>query len=123
MKVWSALAGASLLAFTLAPPALAADDGFAGFWKLFTTALTADDKPALAKMVDLTDLRTSVSGFADFHAKDLGPRERKCLVKQKPVHGVDGYGKPTYSAFCGERGYAFSQRGGAWKLIDVGAND
>ena len=116
---------AALMAATTAPAIAATGDGFATFWQAFTTALTKDDQPALAKMVVLSDRLNQAPGltFAKFHHDYLGPKTRSCLAKQKPVRDVDGTGAVNYSAFCGELDFVFSQAGGAWKLTDIGPND
>ncbi|MEJ0064035.1 MAG: hypothetical protein WDM85_00340 [Caulobacteraceae bacterium] len=49
--------------------------------------------------------------FARFHAVNLAPVARRCLVKAKPVRDVDPQGAVSYSAFCGEVIYVFSKAG------------
>ncbi len=116
---------AAALATASVVPAVAADDGFAAFWKTFTAALAKDDRAALANLVVLSpalDQATPLT-FARFHADDLGSKTRKCLVKAKPVRDVDGTGQVNYSAFCGDLDFGFTRVAGAWKLTDVGPND
>ena len=126
MARWFAAAALAIaLMAPLAASARAADDGFAAFWRNFTAALLKDDRAALAKMVVLSptlDEATPLT-FAKFHADHLGSKTRQCLAKAKPVRDVDGNGQANYSAFCGELDFVFYQRGGAWKLTDIGPND
>ena len=120
-----ATALAAALAMGAAGQAIAADDGFATFWKTFTAALAKDDHAALANMIVMgpgLDMSPTPT-FAKFQAQFLGPKTRACLVKAKPVRDVDGTGQVNYSAFCGELDFGFTRQGGAWKLTDLGPND
>ena len=122
------LVGAAIVCLLLLalPAAAASDDGFAAFWKRFAAALAKDDVSALAAMTQVgpdLDQNPVPRTFAQFHARRLTPRLRRCLAHDKPVRGVDGYGHVNYSAFCGELIYGFTQTASGWKLTDTGAND
>jgi hypothetical protein len=99
-------------------------DGFAVFWPTFAAAAAKDDAKALASMVVLgTGFGDAGASFTKLHKAYLGPAARRCLVKAKPLRGVDPQGTVSYSAFCGEVIYSFSKVGGGWKLTDIGADD
>lgn len=121
------VAGAALLTILLGGPALAAsDNGFAAFWKAFTAAMATDDQKALAGMVQISpdlDQNPVPKTFAQFHARRLTPRTRRCLAQAKPVRGVDGYGQVNYSAFCGQLDFVFYRTPDGWRLTDTGADD
>jgi len=100
-------------------------DGFAPFWQAFSAALAKDDQAALAKMVVLSERLDQAKPltFARFHHDHLGPAQRKCLAKARPVRDVDGAGQVSYTAFCGELTWTFYRVAGAWKMTDIGPND
>jgi hypothetical protein len=118
IRIWT-VAVAAVVALAVAAPALAADAGFAGFWKVFTAAVAKDDKPALAKMVVLSEMGDWSSSFAAFHAGGLKPAARRCLLKAKP----DRDGEGNYNVNCGDLIYGFSKAGGVWKLAYVSPDD
>jgi hypothetical protein len=119
MRVLATVFG-SCVALVLATsgPAMAADDGFAAFWKTFVAAVVKDDKVALAGMVGPV-----LAPFSEFHAHDLKPSVRRCLAKGKFVRDFsEGLGL-TYYVKCDKTDYVFQQVDGAWKLNDLELDD
>jgi hypothetical protein len=119
---------AILLAMTAASPAWAADDGFAAFWAKFSAAAAANDRVAVEGMTKLDSgygdgSPGSAKTFAQYYTLYLTPKVRRCLGKAKPTRDVDGENAVNYEAFCGEGIYVFSKRGGAWRFVEIGAND
>ena len=97
-----------------------AEETFTQFWARFKTALAKDDRQAVAGM---TKFRTGDATYLtdeEFLAKWYGElrRERRCFARAKPVKD-----QAAYSVFCGERIFLFEQIDGAWKFVEIGAND
>jgi len=108
------IAGFAALALAAAAPAMAApSDGFAAFWKGFAAAIARDDQAALASMTIVGPGLDDQPSFAAFHAADLKPSQRRCLVRARPVRDLDGQGEANYSAQCGAWVYVFYKRAGA----------
>ena len=115
---------AALVLVGAASPAFAADDGFLTFWKSFATAVGKDDTKALAGMIALgPELGDNGGSFAKFHAGDLDRKTRACLARTKPVRSVDGQGRVSYDAFCGQVIYIFEKTAAGWKMDGIGADD
>ena len=91
----------------LTPLAAAQGDGFAAFWKEFSTAAKAGDKAKVRSLtkfpfLHFSDMREEKAFDAIW--KDLfGPKARACIGKGKPER--DKLGNRTL--FCGEVGFLF----------------
>jgi len=117
---------ALVLAIGTGLPARAAEDGFAAFWKRFSTAVGKDDKAALAAMTTLgpgLDNNDTPLTFDKVHALLLRPAARRCLARAKPLRDVDGTGAVDYDVFCGQVIYVFSKTGGEWRWTDTSPDD
>lgn len=98
----------------------AAKETFASFWTRFKAALVKDDRGAVAAMTKFRTGDETYLSDKEFLAKWYGElrRERRCFARAKPVADQE-----SYSVFCGERIFVFERIGGAWKFVDIGAND
>jgi outer membrane biogenesis lipoprotein LolB len=98
----------------------AAKETFASFWTRFKAALVKDDRAAVAAMTKFRTGDETYLSDKEFLAKWYGElrRERRCFARAKPVADQE-----SYSVFCGERIFVFGRIGGAWKFVDIGAND
>ncbi len=118
-----------VLTLGLSVPAAAAgsNDGFGAFWATFSAAVGKGDQKTVAGMLKYPIFSSGEArGAAQFAAiwKDwFGAKERKCLAAAKPEPDSDPQGGTSYTAFCGEQLYMFTQEDGVWKLSDVGVND
>lgn len=112
---------ASLLGTAARGQAAAQDaETFAQFWTRYRAALAKDDRRAVAAM---TRFRTGDATYMtdkEFLAKWYGElrRERRCFARSRPLRDQE-----SYTVFCGERIFVFERIGGAWKFVDIGAND
>lgn len=97
-----------------------AKETFAQFWTRFKAALARDDRQAVASMTKFRTGDTTYMTDKEFLAKWYGElrRERRCFARAKPVKDQE-----SYSVFCGERIFVFERIEGAWKFVDIGAND
>jgi len=122
---WAAVAAVAVLAGAPAR-AWAAGDGFAAFWTAFSAAAGKNDRAAIEAMTRLeVPLGMNPDGpktFAQYYAAYLTPKVRRCLARTKPVRDTAG-GDVRYSAFCGQGVYSFAKVGGAWRFVDIGADD
>ncbi|MCA1616382.1 MAG: hypothetical protein LC800_20250 [Acidobacteria bacterium] len=119
------LLGLFVAASLLAPAARGqaaeqAAETFTQFWTRSKAALAKDDRRAVAAM---TKFRTGDATYMtdrEFLAKWYGElrRERRCFARAKPLKDQE-----SYTVFCGERIFVFKRIGGAWKFVDIGAND
>jgi hypothetical protein len=93
---------------------------FAQFWTRYKAALAKDDRRAVAAMTKFRTGDATYMSDKEFLAKWYGElrRERRCFARQRPLKDQE-----SYSVFCGERIFVFERVGGAWKFVDIGAND
>lgn len=118
---WRAAGLAALLAggccAALAQPAPA----FEPFLKRFRAAVAANDALAVADLTALPFLFDSVprerAGFVRIYPQLFTAKVRQCLQRAAPV-AEDG----QQVMFCAPYGFYFGVRGGAWKLVEFGAD-
>lgn len=107
-------------------PAWAAGDGFAAFWTAFSAAAGKNDRATIESLTKLeVPLGSDPDGpktFTQYYALYLTPKARRCLAKTKPMRDATG-GDVRYEAFCGPAIFSFAKVGGAWRFVDIGADD
>ena len=98
------------------------DPQFSAFWQRFKTALSKNDKEAVASMTKLPFLYEnkprSRAGFIRIYPQLFTPAVRRCIVRAKPLREGE-----NYDVFCGELIFYFGKDGDEFKLLEFGAND
>jgi hypothetical protein len=98
------------------------DPQFSAFWQRFKTAISKNDKEAVASMTKLPFLyenkERSRAEFIRIYPQLFTPAVRRCIVRAKPLREGG-----NYDVFCGELIFYFGKDGDEFKLLEFGAND
>jgi hypothetical protein len=104
----------------LTPVAAAQGDGFAAFWKEFSTAAAKKDKDKIRALTQYPSKELEEKNF-DVIWKDMFPRAMlACLARAKPERD-DKFG--NYVAFCKETIYGFERTPQGWRFVGTHPND
>lgn len=96
---------------------------FSAFWTSFKTAMTRNDKEAIADVTKLPFLFDSKerdrAGFIQIYNQLFTRKIRQCIAKAKPVKEGE-----NYDVFCGELIFYFGKdTDGKFKFLEFGVND
>jgi hypothetical protein len=97
---------------------------FAAFWVQFKAAVAKEDKEATAELTKFPfpygSEQLSRAGFIKKWGEIFDQKTRKCFRSAKPVKEDK---RESYSVFCGEEIFVFSQVNGEYRFSDIGMND
>lgn len=100
----------------------AKDAVFESYWSDFKSALSKNDKEAIAKLTNLPfesyDGKLNKAQFIKYCDKIFPKKTRDCLLKEKPVAD-----KNNYCACCGEEIFYFEKIKGKYLFTSIGPND
>jgi hypothetical protein len=108
----------------LTPVAAAQGDGFAAFWKEFSTAAKAGDKAKVRSLTKFPFLHHSdlheEKAFDAIWKDAFTAKARACVGKGKPAWDKKGN---LYVLFCGQLGFYFQPTDAGWRFTETGEND
>ncbi len=98
------------------------DPEFTAFLTKFRTAISRNDKAAVASMTKLPFLYDSKERnreeFIRIYPQLFTPKIRRCLTTAKPVKEGE-----NYDLFCGQLIFYLGKDGGEFKFLEFGVND
>lgn len=118
-----------LIAITLLVPLLAAQaeerpaqlESFTAFWAHFKSAVTRQDKEAVAAVTMFPFMgQQARAAFLKSYPSTFTKEVRKCIATVKPVKAEERDG---YLVFCGEEIYTFEKVNGGYKFTSIDMND